>query len=82
MTKIYYTLGNVVTIDSEDYLILPPRNLTALCEGCDFRQKKECHAPSSVPCSHPSRTYKKVTADYRTIKKPSLWAFIKWIINN
>lgn len=80
--EMNYTLGSVVTIEENDYVILPPRNLTAPCEGCDFKKNRECHAPVSIPCAHPNRIYRKVTKDYRTIKKPSVWGFIKWIINN
>ena len=80
--EMNYTLGSIVTIGNEDYKIVPPRNLAALCEGCDFKHKRECHAPSSVPCAYPSRIYVKVTEKYRERPKRSILGFIKWIINN
>lgn len=76
-----YTLGSIVTIYNEDYKIVPPRNLTALCEGCDFK-KGECQAPSGLPCTCPSRTYKKVTDQYRERPKKTILSFLKFIINN
>ena len=76
-----YKLGDIVTIGNEDYKIVPPRNLTALCDGCDFKQGV-CQAPDYVPCACPSRTYKKVTDQYRTRGKKSFRNFIKYIINN
>ena len=82
-----YTLGSIVTIGNEDYKIVPPRNLNATCDGCDFRVPDNifsghCEAPDYVPCACPSRTYKKVTDQYRTRGKKSFRNFIKYIINN
>ena len=76
-----YTLGSIVTIDNEDYKIVPPRNLTALCDGCDFKGQHECEAPARVPCAFPSRTYVKVTELYREPRRTVLSA-LKDIINH
>ncbi len=82
-----YNIGSVVTIDNEDYKIVPPRNLTATCDGCDFRipdntYSGHCGAPDKLPCTYPSRIYKKVTDQHRDKEKKTFKNFIKYIINN
>lgn len=77
-----YVFGNIVTIGNDDYKIIPPRNLTATCDGCDFKINKICEAPAYVPCAQPSRIYIKVTNKYRPERvKKTLFGFVKWIIN-
>ena len=80
--EMNYTFGSVVTIGRDDYRVLPPHNLNALCEKCRFKIKGICEAPTSLPCAQPSRIYVQVTEKYRKRSKCSLWGFIKWIKNN
>ena len=77
-----YKLGDIVTIGNEDYKIVLPRNLTAQCEGCDFKIKGICEAPACAQCAAPSRIYVRVTDQYRERRKRSVGDFIKWIKNN
>ena len=84
--KMNYTLGSIVTIDNEDYKIVPPRCLTNTCDGCSFRvmddmPRGHCEADEKIPCAKPSRIYVKVTEQCRTREKKSFRNFIKYIIN-
>lgn len=81
--KMNYTLGSVVTIGDEDYRIVPPHNLNAVCTGCAFKGHDGCAAPITVPCSYPSRIYLLVTPIYRERpKKNTFINFFNKIINN